>query len=208
MKNVRAILAMGAMLAPTALNPVAATAEDAKSYLTRQGDEAWTQSATRFLRTLTDEEDESAVLANLSDQHTIRRLDGRPASADELSSLARSSRWSKSFWYAGVPDQLASDIASTVADDPTVDASLRRFLTPASETARRNADVTALKWIGTTLAPRADQPVGVIIFHHAPISASRPATITVALISGERVGAKLYRVRNVVFGQFEVTDPR
>lgn len=215
MKHVRSILTLGMLLAPAAAalpEARAAGGEDGRPAQTRTSDEAWSGAVNRFARALAEGEDESAALATLSDQHAVRTLGGHPGRLEDLAALARSARWTRAFWYGCVPDQLATDIAAAVTADPTVDPEFRRFLTPGSEPARRNADVTAVKWVAAALAPRADQPVGVIVMHHPPIesadaqSTPRAGRMTVVLVSGERVGLKLFRVRNVAFGRFDVKN--
>jgi hypothetical protein len=65
--------------------------------------------------------------------------------------------------YPETPSSMAGDIAADIRDAAIPDP-VKRALTPSGEAEARRANVTAVRWISTTLNPSEGEPVGVIVF--------------------------------------------
>lgn len=171
-------------------------------------DHPWSGTTRRLMAALADG-DAATVAGVFTDQHAVQTFDGRPVTLEAMARLARTAAWTCAVSYEGSPDQMASDLAAAVAAG-NADPALRAYLTPATESAKRAADVTAIRWLAHVLAPRADQPTGVVLLYHpaAAGDAAGRAKLTVILTAGECVGTNLYRVRRMAVGQFDVSAGR
>jgi hypothetical protein len=206
MKQSRIILGLGLILAIVSggVLPQAAVGRPWGPAAAPATDEAWTEAVQKLAERCAGGDAGAGMSELLSDQHAVRTFDGKAGTIEEVVEATKSAKWVMPLSYRAIPDQLARDMVALVASDD-VDAGLRAYLTPPNENAIRAADVTAVKWIGQVLAPRADQPVGVILFFHpADEKTGEPAKLTLLLVSGDRVGTHAYRVRRIAVGQVEV----
>jgi hypothetical protein len=105
--------------------------------------------------------------------------------------------------YESVPATLAGDLANDFqAAGEIVPQQVRKDMQPPDEKAAKRANETAAAWITQVLAPRKDQPVGVLVFwptdKRSPNDTSSRRAIFV-LIKGQ--GAKDgYVVQQITFG--------
>jgi hypothetical protein len=105
--------------------------------------------------------------------------------------------------YSGVPTTLASDLANDFqAAGDIVPEQIRKDMQPADEKAAKRADETAAAWITQALAPKKDQPVGVMVFwptdKRLPTDNS-PRRAVFVLVRGQ-VAKDAYVVQQVTFG--------
>ncbi|MCS7034711.1 MAG: hypothetical protein NZ561_12080, partial [Phycisphaerae bacterium] len=109
--------------------------------------------------------------------------------------------WAKSLCYRVMPDSLASDLITVLPESPIAEP-LKRYLTPTSDLALRQANITAMKWISQVLQPRQDQPIALVLMHRSPEQSGGDGSLVVVLLAGERVGMDSYRIRQIAFGEF------
>jgi hypothetical protein len=169
--------------------------------------EVWERTVGRFAEDLAAGVDEPSLAATLSEGHAIRTFAGKPATLADISTAAASAAWFKPLAYDMTPDLLASDFGAMAMADQAIDPVLRRYLSPANDSAARTSNGTALKWITQVLAPRSDQPVGVIVLFQPSADEKVHGRVTIVLAAGERVGARAFRIKRIAFGQFEVPKP-
>jgi hypothetical protein len=105
--------------------------------------------------------------------------------------------------YESVPATLASDLASDFQSaDKVVPEQIRKDMQPADDKSARRANETAAAWVSQVLAPRKDQPVGVIVFwptNRRSANDTSPRRAIFVLVKGQLV-KDAYVVQHITFG--------
>ena len=156
---------------------------------------AWTEAVERFTRAV-ESGDADGVDASVADGATVSPFrGGRNVPAPRLVEQVAGHVLLGFHAYHHPPVALAADVAADVMAASIVPDDHKRHLVPADDMDVARSNDIAAHWINHTLSPERHQAVGVVVWWD--VVTAKPAFM---LIKGEPVGAKQYKIVQVIFG--------
>jgi hypothetical protein len=137
---------------------------------------------------------------------TVHRFDGGGSQLSDLLDHTAGATLVSARGYLAPVATMAADIADDASNCGELPDEVKKSLTPPDVEAKRRANATAARWVGSTLQASAGQPVGVVIQWLPEIQSNDPTGNSISqrllmiLVKGQLGSDGKYYIRQIVYG--------